>query len=177
MQSGQCCRCNGKGTCVRCDCTKAARKCWSCLPSRKDRCKNSATTAEESHPDSSDHRPVQDADHDIDTDSQSAHLLATLDAGDSQPPSTANTDAGTTASTITSQEVSPTTPDTAEVPTIPDLPPYPPLRDPSLTMGAQDADEFSQSGVRGVYMRISLISPQTCWRCPWETLAGRSSAC
>ena len=40
MQSGQCCRCNG--TCVRCDCTKAARKCWSCLPSKKDRCKNSA---------------------------------------------------------------------------------------------------------------------------------------
>ena len=42
MQSGQCCRCNGNGTCVRCDCTKAARKCWSCLPSKKDRCKNSA---------------------------------------------------------------------------------------------------------------------------------------
>ena len=40
MQRGKCCRCNGNATCVRCECTKDGRQCRSCLPSRKNRCRN-----------------------------------------------------------------------------------------------------------------------------------------
>ena len=66
--------------------------------------------------------------------------------------------AQSTTSTITSQLVSPTTPDTADVTTIPDLPPYPPLRDLSLTMGAQDAADFSHQ-VSEAYEEIVNFSP------------------
>ena len=36
----KCCRCNGNGTCVRCECSRNGRQCMSCIPSKKKRCRN-----------------------------------------------------------------------------------------------------------------------------------------
>ena len=47
MQRSQCCRCNGSATCAQCSCRKDGRSCTGCLPSRKNRCKNSPPS---SHP-------------------------------------------------------------------------------------------------------------------------------
>ena len=44
---GQCCRCNGNGTCYKCKCAKENRKCTSCAPGRKSNCKNTVTVREE----------------------------------------------------------------------------------------------------------------------------------
>eukprot|EP00117_Sycon_ciliatum_P023481 scpid100474/ scgid19954/ len=48
MQSATCCRCNGNGTCVRCDCTKEGRKCRNCIPSKKNKCRNGSPTSQPS---------------------------------------------------------------------------------------------------------------------------------
>ena len=37
----KCCRCNGNGTCIRCDCAISQRRCSDCLPLKKHRCANS----------------------------------------------------------------------------------------------------------------------------------------
>ena len=36
----QCCRCNGNGTCTRCECSKMGRACSNCTPGKRDRCQN-----------------------------------------------------------------------------------------------------------------------------------------
>ena len=46
MQRSQCCRCNGSGTCAQCSCRKDGRSCTGCLPSRKNRCKNSPPSSQ-----------------------------------------------------------------------------------------------------------------------------------
>ena len=40
--SRKCCRCNGNGTCIRCDCATSQRRCSDCLPLKKHRCMNSS---------------------------------------------------------------------------------------------------------------------------------------
>ena len=36
----KCCRCNGNGSCVRCECASSRRECVDCLPRSKNRCAN-----------------------------------------------------------------------------------------------------------------------------------------
>eukprot|EP00117_Sycon_ciliatum_P037674 scpid101474/ scgid28129/ len=48
MQSATCCRCNSNGTCVRCECMKEGRECRNCLPSKKNKCRNSSPTSQPS---------------------------------------------------------------------------------------------------------------------------------
>ena len=36
----KCCQCNGKGSCIRCECVSAGRRCTDCLPLSRQRCKN-----------------------------------------------------------------------------------------------------------------------------------------
>ena len=45
LSTQACCRCNGNGTCSRCECAKARWLCSSvCLPCKKNRCQNQQTT-------------------------------------------------------------------------------------------------------------------------------------
>ena len=41
-------RCNGSGTCARCECMKEGRECRNCLPLKKNRCLNSSPTSQPS---------------------------------------------------------------------------------------------------------------------------------
>ena len=36
----KCCQCNGKGSCIRCECVSKGRRCTDCLPLSRQRCKN-----------------------------------------------------------------------------------------------------------------------------------------
>ena len=39
----ECCRCNGKGLCLRCSCVRSGTPCTSCLPLRKGHCQNAGS--------------------------------------------------------------------------------------------------------------------------------------
>ena len=39
-----CCRCNRKGSCLRCKCVQSGRNCGNCLPGRLGNCKNRQPT-------------------------------------------------------------------------------------------------------------------------------------
>ena len=149
-----CYRCNGSGRCVNCVCVKAGDACTNCMPQRRGNCRNSITNRSDLRDSSAVVSqatvPVQPSPSPI------PQQQLEIQSGVPLPPFTPM--AQSTASTITSQLVSPTTPDTADVTTIPDLPPYPPLRDLSLTMGAQDAAEFSHQ-VSEAYEEIVHFSP------------------
>ena len=149
-----CCQCNGSGRCVNCVCVKAGNACTNCMPQRHRNCRNTITNRSDlrdlSAVASQATVPVQPS------PSPTPPQQVEIQSGVSLPPFIPM--AQSTASTITSQLVSPTTPDTADVTTIPDLPPYPPLRDISLTMGAQDVAEFSHQ-LSEVYEEIIHFSP------------------
>ena len=139
---------------MNCVCVKAGNACTNCMPQRRGNCRNSITNRSDLRDSSAVASqatvPVQPS------PSPTPPQQLEIQSGVSLPPFTPT--AQSTASTITSQLVSPTTLDTADVTTIPDLPPYRPLRDLSLTMGAQDAPEFSHQ-VSEAYEEIVHFSP------------------
>ena len=149
-----CCRCNGSGSCVNCVCVKAGNACTNCMPQRRGNCRNSITNRSDFRDSSAVASqamvPVQPS------PSPTPPQQLEIQSGVFLPSFTPT--AQSTNSTITSQLVSPKTQDTADVTTIPNLPPYLPLRDLSLTMGAQDAAEFSHQ-VSEAYEEIVHFSP------------------
>ena len=74
---GQCCRCNGRGTCRNCVCAKYSRPCKNCAPGRSMKCRNPYAEECQSGETTG-----------MITDSQAACLQASLDEtlGGSQEP-------------------------------------------------------------------------------------------